>query len=88
MSGEKRDLLKLKRAMLSLWVYMSKMVNTLIAEAYETRIGAVAARGVESDDDKVREKCEDECMELFKEMKRELNITEKSIFDVEAPIGS
>ncbi|MED3038590.1 hypothetical protein P4313_26950 [Bacillus tropicus] len=88
MSDEERDLLKLKRAMLSLWVYISKMVNTLIMEEYETRIREVAVRGVESDDDKVKEDSVDECMELLNELKRKLNITEKSIFDVEAPIGS
>ncbi|WP_257139109.1 hypothetical protein [Bacillus pseudomycoides] len=88
MSDEKRDLLKLKRAMLSLWVYASKLVHTLSINEYEKRIDEIEARYIESDDDKFKKDCEAECMELLNKMKRELDITEKSIFDVEAPIGS
>ncbi|MGG1167980.1 hypothetical protein [Bacillus cereus] len=79
MSVEERNLLKLKRAMLSLWVYVSQLLHTLSIKEYEKRIEEVEARYIASDDDKFKEDCEVECMELFNKMKRELDITEKSL---------
>lgn len=88
MSDEKRDLLKLKRSVLSLWVYASKLVHTLSINEYEKRIDEIEARYIESDDDEFKKECEAECMELFNKMRRDLDITEKSMFNVEAPIVS
>ncbi|WP_255262190.1 hypothetical protein [Bacillus cereus] len=77
MTDEKRQLLKLKRSMLSLWVYVSKLVHTLSLNEFEKRIGELEARYIESDD-KAKVKIEAERKELFNKLRNEVGITEES----------
>lgn len=77
MADEKRHLLKVKRSMLTLWIYVAHLVYDMVGKRYVERIEEVEARYMGPDNTQSLEECEAECMEYFNEMKEELGMTEE-----------
>lgn len=76
MSDEKRTLLKLKRFMLSLWVYVSQQVYKLSLDEYHKRIKEIKSSYMEPDNNKITEQHEAERMRLIEKLRSDLGMTE------------
>lgn len=80
MSDEKRNLLKIKRAILSLWVYASRLVYKTSVDEYLKKVDEIELRYMGPNNTRTKEECEAECMELFKKLRNDVGVEEDSIW--------
>lgn len=81
MPEEKRNLLKLKRFMLSLWIYVSKRVYKLSLDEYHKRTKEIEVSYMDPDNNKITEEHEAERIgllekRLFEKLRNDLGMTE------------